>query len=60
MEYLVTKESYKGLVRWSVGRSVNDKLEALGHYPTRKAAVTVARLLAGWSGTVSVIKGSRS
>lgn len=60
MEYLVSKQSYRGAVRWSVGRSVGDRLEALDHYPTRKAAVTVARLLAGWSGTVSVIKGSRS
>lgn len=41
---------------WCIYRDHGDKLlcTRIGNYRTRKAAVTVARLLAGWSGHVLV------
>jgi hypothetical protein len=53
--YLVQRESYCGAIRWKLYNVDADGLRTtIGHYPTRKAAVTAGRLLAGWRGTVKV------
>jgi len=57
MTYTITKQAYKSVVRWSLAALVNDRACVIGHYQTRKAALTVARLLAGRTGTVSVAGG---
>jgi len=57
MTYTITKQAYKSAVRWSIEAIVADRRCVIGHYQTRKAALTVARLLAGRTGTVSVAEG---
>lgn len=55
MIYRVFKQTHGQAVRWAL-RSVhpNGDETALGFYPTRKAAVTAGRLLAGRTGKVEV------
>lgn len=48
MHYVITKHP-RGWVLTVKGRS-----GTLGTYATRKAAITTARLLAGWRGTVTL------
>lgn len=49
MSYIVTPRQG----RWEIRREGT----LVGAYPTRKQAVTTARVLAGWRGTVTIVKG---
>lgn len=51
MEYIIRKPVGRS-VQWTI--SEHHRNNVIGSYPTRKQAVMVARLLAGWNGSVSV------
>jgi hypothetical protein len=51
MQYIIRKTVGRS-VQWTISEYHHNNV--IGSYPTRKQAVMVARLLAGWSGSVSV------
>lgn len=61
--YTVERQTYRGAVRWSLSKTSDrpgwlGAVVALGHYQTKKQALTTARLLAGWRDRVVTIKGN--
>jgi hypothetical protein len=58
MHYVIIRHGAK---EWHVRLSVDDSgtLTAIGKCDSRKEALQIARLLAGWRGTVSVRRESR-
>jgi hypothetical protein len=51
MQYIIRKTVGRS-VKWTISEHHHNNV--IGSYPTRKQAVFVARLLAGWNGSVSV------
>ena len=51
MQYIIRKTVGRS-VQWTISEYHHNNV--IGSYPTRKQAVMVARLLAGWNGSVSV------